>query len=105
MDELICTLSQRYIVCMNDIIINHFMYADDTCIIALSPSALQDLFDMYGDFAVSNWIILNEERTKCMCFKPNSPNGLIVPTVCLNDTPLPFVTSNIYLAVIKHDKH
>ena len=40
-----------------------------------------------------------------MCFKPNSLNGLFVPTLCLNDVPLTFVTSNKYLGVIIHDKH
>jgi len=40
-----------------------------------------------------------------MCFKPNSLDGLFVPTLCLNDVPLTFVTSNKYLGVIIHDKH
>ena len=81
------------------------MYADDTCIIAPSPTALQELLDICADFAVSNFIIFNEKKTKCMCFKPNSLNGLFVPTLCLNDVPLTFVTSNKYLGVIIHDKH
>jgi len=55
--------------------------------------------------AVSNFIIFNEKKTKCMCFKPNSLNGLFVPTLCLNDVPLTFVASNKYLGVIIHDKH
>ena len=106
MDELSCNLNQSYIGCsMNGMIINHLMYADDTCIIAPSPSALQELLDICADFAVSNFIIFNEKKTKCMCFKPNSLNGLFVPTLCLNDVPLTFVTSNKYLGVIIHDKH
>jgi len=40
-----------------------------------------------------------------MRFKPNSPNGLFVPTLCLNDLPLTFVTSNKYLGLIIYDKH
>ena len=40
-----------------------------------------------------------------MCFKSNSLNGLCVPTLCLNDVPLTFVTNNQYLGVIIHDKH
>ena len=55
--------------------------------------------------AVSNCIIVNEKKKKCMCFKPNSPNGLFVPILCLNYVPLTFVTSNKYLGVIIHDKH
>ena len=78
------------------------MYADDTCIIAPSPTSLQELFDICADFAVSNFIIFNEKKTKCMRFKPNSLNDLFVPTLCLNDVP--FVTSTNYLGVIIQDK-
>ena len=40
-----------------------------------------------------------------MCFKPNLLNGLFVPTLCLNDEPLTFVTNNKYLGVLIHGKH
>jgi len=67
MDELSCNLNQSYISCsMNGMIINHLMYADDTCIIAPSPSAIQELLDICADFAVSNFIILIEKRIKCV---------------------------------------
>ena len=39
-----------------------------------------------------------------MRFKTNLLNGLFVPTLCLNDGPLTFGTSNKYLDVIIHDK-
>ena len=86
-------------------IINYLIYADDTCIIAPSPTSLQGLLDICADFAVSNFIIFNEKKIRCMCFELNSLNGLFVPTLCLNDVPLTFVTSNKYLGVIIHDKH
>jgi len=38
-----------------------------------------------------------------MCFKPNSLNGLFVPTLCLSDVPLTFVTSKKYLGVHHQD--
>jgi len=41
MDDLSVCLNNNKIGCsMNGVITNHIMYADDTCIIALSPSAL-----------------------------------------------------------------
>jgi len=49
---------------MNGRTINHLMYADDTCIIAPSPSAPQELLDISADFAVSNFINFNEKKTK-----------------------------------------
>jgi len=79
-DELSCNLNQSYIGCiMNGMIINHLVYADDTCIITPSPSALHELLDICADFAISNFIIFNEKKTKCMCFKPNSLNSLFIP--------------------------
>jgi len=65
MEELSCNLNQRYIGCsMNGMIINQLMYVDDTCIIAPSPSALQELLDICADFDVSNCIVFNQK--KCM---------------------------------------
>ena len=61
MDELSCKLNQSHIGCsMNGMIINYLLYADDTCIIAASPTALHVLLDIWADFAVPNLIILNE---------------------------------------------
>jgi hypothetical protein len=63
MDELGCNLNQSYIGCsMNGMMINHLMYADDTCIIAHSPTALQELLDICAEFAVSNVIVLMRKR-------------------------------------------
>ena len=71
-DELSCSLNQSYMGCsMNGMTINHLMYANDTCIIAPSPSAPEELLDICADLAVSNFIIFNEKKTNCMCFKSN----------------------------------
>ena len=61
MDVLSCNLNQSYIGCsMNGMIINHLMYVDYTCIIAPSPSALQELIDISADFAVSNLFLMRK---------------------------------------------
>ena len=39
-----------------------------------------------------------------MIFKPYSLNILLVPTFCLNDASLTFMTSKKYLDAIIHDK-
>ena len=57
---------------MNGVLINHLMYADDTCIIAPSPSALYKLLGICTNFAQSNFVTFNESKTKCMCFKPKN---------------------------------
>ena len=83
--------------------VNQLLYGDDTYTIAPSPTALQELLDIYV-LTLLFQIVLFLMR-KCMCFKPNSLNGLFIPTLCLNDVPLTFPTSNKYLGVIIHDKH
>ena len=83
-----------------------YSYADDNSIsvhgknvndiVSKIVSVSKVTFDICADFAVSNCIIFNEKRTKCMCFKqPNSLNSLFVPTLCLNGVPLTFVTTNV----------
>ena len=67
MDELSCNVNKSYIgFSMNGMIINHLMYANDTCIIAASSTALQELLDICADFPFSNVIIFNERKTKYM---------------------------------------
>jgi len=72
MDELSCNLNQSYIgFSMNGMIINHFIYAYDTCIIAPSPTALHELFGIVLTLLFQMLLFFNEKKTKCMCFKPN----------------------------------
>ena len=101
MDELSCELNRCNIGCsLNGTLINHIMYADDTCIIASSPSALQRLLNICLDFADSNFVLFNENKTKCMCFKPKSLANLYIPKIYLNEVPLTFVTSCKYFGVV-----
>jgi len=89
---------------MNGVISNHIMYADDTCIIAPSPSVLHKLLGMCVNFAQSNFVKFNESKSKCMCFKPKKLSSLYVPGIMLNNEPLSFVSSNKYFGMIVHDK-
>ena len=82
MDDLSVCLSK--IVCStNGVISNHIMYADDTCIIAPSPSALHKVLGMCVNFAQSNFVKFSESKTKCMCFKPKKVSSLYVPGIVL----------------------
>jgi len=105
MDDLSKILNDSHSGCsMNGTTINHLMYADDTCIIAPSPSALQDLLDICENFALNNFIVFNEKKTKCMCFKPKSLKCLYVPNMYLNNIPLNIVSTNKYLGIFIQDK-
>jgi hypothetical protein len=92
--------------CINGKVINHLLYADDSCIIASTPAALQKLLKLCCEYADDNTIIYNENKTKCMCFKPKSLNNLFVPSLFLNSVKLKFVSTLKYLGVmLSHDLH
>ena len=78
------------------------MYADDTCILVPSPAGIQKLLDMCSVYALHyNYVLFNEAKTKCMCFKPKGYN-LCIPTVKLNNTPLIFTDTCNYLGIMLH---
>jgi hypothetical protein len=101
MDGLSDMLNDSKIGCtINGQVINHLMYADDSCIVASSPSGLQQLLDLCCQYAEYNSIIYNDLKTKCMCFKPKSLRRLSVPAVYLNSKRLSFVSDLKYLGII-----
>ena len=70
-------LSDKLVKCkvgcyINNLCKNHVMYADDICLMAPSPAALQELIDICYDSSVQNYISLNSSKSYCMVFKPKS---------------------------------
>ena len=84
----------------NGSIANHLMYADDCCLIAPSPAALQHLLDICASYASHFTLVYNELKSKCMVVKPRSLSAISVPSFSLNDKVLPCVTDMKYLGVI-----
>ena len=102
MDGLSNILNESGIGCsINGFMVNHFMYADDSCVVAPSPVALQRLLDICHEYAQTNTIIYNAIKTKCMCFIPKSKvfHNLHIPDVFISNTKLSFVKSIKYLGV------
>ena len=64
---------------LNGVLCNHLMYADDTCIITHSQSALFKLLKICTQFAKDNTIICNRSKSKYMCFKAKSLSNLLIP--------------------------
>ena len=58
----------------DNLCVNHVMYADDICLMAPSPVALQELIDICHDFSVQNDLSFNSSKSYCMVFKPKSYN-------------------------------
>ena len=100
MNDLSTELNSCNVGCMfNGKMVNHFLYADDSSLLAPSPSGLQTLIDICDKYAMKNCIIYNELKTNCMCFKPKSMSKLIIPDFYLNNVKLNLVNIVKYLGV------
>ena len=51
-------------------------------------------------YTILYWLLFNENKAKCMCFKPKSLANLHIPNIYLNEVPLTFVMSCKYLGVV-----
>ena len=71
-------LSDKLVKCkvgcyIDNLCINHVMYADDICLMVPSPAAyLPELIDICYDFSVQNDLTFNSSKSYCMIFKPKS---------------------------------
>jgi hypothetical protein len=83
--------------------INHLVYADDTVLVAPSPTALQKLINTCVDFADRHGLIYNEDKTKYMCVLPAGYRALYIPNVTLNDSVIRKVHIEKYLGFIVND--
>ena len=68
---------------------NHVMYADDICLMAPSPAALQELIDICYDFSVQNYLSFNSSKSYCMVCKPKSYK-LSCPRLCVDNQLLKY---------------
>lgn len=99
-DELSIRLNQLRVGCyINGTCFNHLIYADDTVLIAPSPTALQCLIDVCIEFVNNNDLKLNATKSKYMVFRTEIVNGFEPPQVFVNDIPIPRVSDLKYLGV------
>jgi len=97
-DDLSVGLTNLKIGCIfNEVYVNRLVYADDTVLIAPSPSALQRLINYCAQFAASNDIFYNLKKTKCMCFRPKGMKDLYFPKIYLNNNVVKIVSKEKYL--------
>ena len=65
-DDLSDYLVKSQIGCQIDnVCVNHVMYADDICLMAPSPAALQKLINIYYDFSVQNNQSFDSSQSFC----------------------------------------
>ena len=79
-DDLSARLTKSRIgCCIDKRYINHLFYADDSVIMAPSPSALQSLIDICESFANEHELTYNCTKTVCMTILPKPLKDLHVP--------------------------
>ena len=72
------------------------MYADDICLMAPSPAALQKLINICYDFSLQNNLTFNSSKSFCMVFKPRLYK-LSCPRFYMNNEKLDYTDSIKYL--------
>ena len=99
-DDLSDYLVKSQIGCQIDnVCVNHVMYADDICLMAPSPEALQKLINNCYDFSLQSNLTFNSSKSFCMAFKPRLYK-LSCPTFFMNNEKLDYTDSIKYL---KHE--
>ena len=88
---------------INNVSLNHLMYADDTVLISPSAGGLQHLLLLCEKFANTCDLIFNLRKTEYMCIKSKSVPMLKVPNVFLNGHCIKLVNEYKYLGVIMSD--
>ena len=97
-DDLSKFLASRTYGCrLNDISINHLVYADDMVLIAPSISALRKLIKSCENYAHVHSILYNTKKTKFMCVTPKQYKNVIFPSVYLYRKNIVTVDSEKYL--------
>ena len=94
-------LTDRLLSCnvgcyINDMGINHVMYADDICLLAPSASSMQSLLDVCYDYGSDNDILFNPIKSVYTIFKPKAYK-LYLPPVFIGSDALKYVAESKYL--------
>ena len=85
---------------INEVSINHLIYADDTVLIAPSARGLQQLILLCEQYANKTDIMFNVKKSVYMCIMPKSKFISNVPRVYLNGRKIDLVDKYKYLGMI-----
>ena len=89
MDDLSSILNSAKVGCtINEVIINHLMYADDIVLIAASIRAMQTLLNSCDSFAHDHDVIYSTKKTVCMFIRPKCFKSSFVPCLRLSGSVL-----------------
>ena len=68
---------------IDNLCMNHVMYADDICLNAPSPAALQGLINICYDFSVRNDLSFYSFKSDCMAFQCKSYSYHVYYYICI----------------------
>ena len=98
MDSLSLDLNNCNMGCViNNCKVNHLFYADDSVLLAPSPTALQELLNICSEYSKRFELSYNVKKTSCMVIKPKCLKNLKVPDFYLDDITLNFTECTKYL--------
>ena len=80
-------------------LINHLCYADDLCLISLSPSCMQQLLNICKEYASVHKLLYNRSKSFVVCFKENAVK-VSSPFLFLDQMNVPTVEQCRYLGII-----
>ena len=96
-DDLSDYLVKSQIGChIDSLCVNHVMYADDICLMAPSPAALQKLINICYDYSMQNNLSFNSSKSFCMVFKPRLYK-ISSPSLYMSTEKLEYTNSTKYL--------
>jgi hypothetical protein len=97
-DSLSDKLSKTNAGCVLDsVCFNHLFYADDSVIMAPSPSALQQLLLVCEEYGLQYELLYNTKKTVCMAFLPKCLKKRNIPKIHLCGVELNWVQEYKYL--------
>ena len=101
MDELSNELLNTKVgCCVDDVLVYHLFYTDDSVLMAPSPSALQRLIYTCESYAKAHDIMYNSKKLFCMSYLPKDLKIRNVPDMYLLGKLLGVVKEYKYLVVL-----
>ena len=101
MDELSARLNNLKIGCsLDDIFINHLMYADDLVLISPSTRGLNRLIEECQKYGIEFDILFNSNKSAVMFFKPDFLKNTNFPNFKINNENINIVSNYTYLGHI-----
>jgi len=85
---------------IGEVLLNHLMFADDSCVFCPSVCGLQSILDVCQAYAESHEIIFNCSKTVCMMFKAKSAKSTITPLLTLGGQNVKSVNHYKYLGIV-----